>query len=538
MSLALNIKNLSLTIDDTGILKGVNLTLEAGKITGLAGRSGSGKSMTAFAAMGLTPSRSRVKGSILLDGQNLLEKTDQEMCALRGQKIAMVFQEPMTALNPLHTIGAQIAETILIHSDATRDEAHAKAETLMERVGLPLHEIAPTRYPHELSGGQRQRVVIAIAIAMNPNVLIADEPTTALDVTTQAQILSLLRELTEQNNIALLLITHDLAVLSSISDSIAVMRDGCIAGVSETKAFFQQTHADNHFGLLPAPVVKPEKPATLEKTPPPILEASNLVCTYIQNKKSLFSEPEIFRAVDGVSLTIRKGEHVGLAGESGCGKSTLARALLGLHELASGSIKIDGEDFPSTTPAHTKHIRKKIQIVFQDPYGSFNPHQRVEQIIAEPFHLFDQPLSKPEQKERVHDALETVGLEKKAAEQFPHEFSGGQRQRIAIARALITEPEIIVFDEATSALDNISRNKVLDLLMQLADERSVSYLFITHDLTVIRDVTDRAFIMKQGRFVEEGPTNQLLTSPKHAYTKALVEAAPTIHWTDPAIEAT
>ncbi len=532
MVIALDIKDLSLSIDGSAILNNANLSLEAGKITGLAGRSGSGKSMTAYAIMGLAPVRSRISGAIQFNGSNLLTKTDNEMCALRGRDIAMIFQEPMTALNPLHTIGAQVAETLLIHRDISQSDAKTEAEQLLIRVGLTPDKIAPTRFPHELSGGQRQRVVIAIAIAMNPRVLIADEPTTALDVTTQAQILNLLRQLTSENNIALLLITHDLAVLSAVSDKIAVMKDGHITGTSATGEFFHTEHDKNHYGLLPAQISRPPASSPQITSPPVTIEAKNVVCSYAHPRKKLFSNPDVLIAVDGVSIKISEGEHFGLAGESGCGKSTFARALLALHPIASGQITIDGDTFPAATATLTRRIRQKIQIVFQDPYASFNPHQRVQEIVAEPFHLFDEKLNNTEKSERVIHALETVGLDPKITQKFPHEFSGGRRQRIAIARALITEPKIIIFDEATSALDNISRHRILDLLMRLASERSVSYLFITHDLTVIRDVTDRAMIMKNGQIVEEGPTIELLETPKHPYTKSLVAAAPTIQWTN------
>lgn len=524
MQPALEFKDVSLSIGETPILQNVSLALSPGQVTGLVGRSGSGKSMTALAAMQLAPSGSRLSGAINANCDNLLQKSESEMCAIRGRNIAMVFQEPMTALNPLQTIGAQVAEAILIHSDSSKSDAMARAREILDRVGLPEDDISSMRFPHELSGGQRQRVVIAIAIAMRPKVLIADEPTTALDVTTQAGILDLLRRLAKEDNIALLLITHNLAVISQMADRIAVMKQGRIIEQNTPQDFFRHGLKDSANGLVARPIKR--KSPKNEQNTDIILNVENAVCEYALKGDSLFSSPANFRAVDNVCFTLSRGENLGLVGESGCGKSTLARALLGIQPLASGRIKIDGEAFPSNDKTVLRKLRRRIQIVFQDPYSSFNPRQKIEKIIAEPFHLFETPPSKTERKQRVDQALYSVGLTADDAKKFPHEFSGGQRQRIAIARALITEPEIIILDEATSALDITSRNHILELLMDLSDKRGVSYLFITHDLSVIQDVADRVLVMKEGRIVEVNRTEQIFTAPQKNYTKALIKATP------------
>jgi len=512
MGAIFEMKGLSLAIDGTAILDGVDLTLEAGETLGLVGRSGSGKSMTALAAMGLAPTGATVSGAITLNGENLRVKTERQMCDIRGRDIAMIFQEPMTALNPLHSIGAQVAETILIHSDASADTALQDASGLLERVGLPSETIPSTRFPHELSGGQRQRVMIAIAIAMKPSVLIADEPTTALDATTQAEILSLLRQLTKEDGIALLLITHDLAVIANMADQIVVMKDGRIVEQKTPAQFFDGEQSDAARELLAKPIQRIRSQETNDETDGAILKADNVVCRYSLPRRSLFSPPDYFHAVDGVSLAINRGVNIGLVGGSGCGKSTFARALLGLAPIAEGQIQIDGRTFPSADKKSMRRLRAKIQIVFQDPYSSFNPCQKIKKIIAEPLILKTVPLTDADKHSLVGAALEAVDLMPGDAQKYPHEFSGGQRQRIAIARALITEPEIIIFDEATSALDVASRNHVLELLMRLSSQKKMSYLFITHDLNVIRDITDRVLVMKEGRIVEEGVTAEIFNA--------------------------
>ena len=531
MTPVLEIKSLSLRINGGEILSGVDLELNAGEIAGLVGRSGSGKSMTALAIMGLAPQQAEISGAVLLNGENLLEKTDRAMDAVRGARIAMVFQEPMTALNPLQTIGAQVAETIYSHSDAPRAAAMEKAAALLARVGLDPAHVPPTRYPHELSGGQRQRVVIAIAIAMKPAVLIADEPTTALDVTTQAEILALLRQLAAEDGTALLLITHDLAAIAETAARIAVMRQGRIVETYSAREFFSAGGDSAAAELLPAPVDKPASPhdaAPGLETPvlgAPVLEARNVSCDYAQPRRSMFAQAPRFRAVKEVSLSLCKSEHLAVVGESGSGKSTLARALMGLHPLAGGAVRIGGEAFPQADKTAMRRLRRKIQIVFQDPYSSFNPRQTIRRIIAEPF---DTPPAKADADARVAEALAAVGLAPEDMEKRPHEFSGGQRQRIAVARALVTRPEIIILDEATAALDAAARWRVLDLLMRLSESYGLTYIFITHDLSVVRDVADRVAVMRAGCVIEENTAAEIFAAPQEDYTKGLIAAAPDI----------
>jgi len=529
---ALIIKDLSLRIGNTQILSKVNLTLRQGEVTGLIGRSGSGKSMTALAAMGLAPSGARTAGEIRVGDETILAASEQRLCDLRGREIAMVFQEPMTALNPLQTIESQVAEVYITHESLTRAEASAKARIALARAGLPSSEVDPGRRPHELSGGQRQRAVIAMAIAMNPKVLLADEPTTALDVTTQAEILDLLKSLAKEDGCALLFITHDLAVVSHICDHIAVMKQGEIVSYASADAFY--AHADSNMAreFIPASVTRPlpKEPQSLANSRAPLLNVGDLSCTYANARKSMFSSSTVFKAVEAVNFSITRGENVGLVGESGSGKSTIARALLGLHPVSTGSVSITGEELPVSDRSTMRRIRRKIQIVFQDPYSSFNPRHKVADIIAEPLHLLDSKLEPAQKRERVTGLIESVGLSADALDKYPHAFSGGQRQRIAIARALATDPELIVLDEATSALDIASRNHILTLLQSLSTSRGISLLVITHDLSVVRDITDRVMIMKDGRIVESGPTKQIFDAPEEDYTKKLIAASPVIRW--------
>ncbi|MBT8473706.1 MAG: ABC transporter ATP-binding protein [Marinicaulis sp.] len=521
---ALSFKAFSLRIGEDEILRDLNLSVEPGEIVGLVGRSGSGKSVTALSAMGLAPNRARSNGDILLNGEATPATGTRDWRQLRGRDIAMIFQEPMTALNPLQTIGAQIREAILIHNDIPADAANARANNLLTRVGLDSESISPQRYPHELSGGQRQRVVIAIAIANEPSVLIADEPTTALDVTTQAEILSLLRSLVDEKNIALLFITHDLAVISQIADQVAVIFEGRIVETAPTSEFFASGLSHNANRLIAERLEAPAQEYTSQEL---ALNVVNMVCTHANNRHFLDSRSPT-RAVDGVSLSIAEGESVGLVGESGCGKSTLARAIVGLQPMAEGAVTIDGLVLNDAKPAAIRQIRQRVQMVFQDPYSSFDPRWRVSDILSEPMYLFGARPAKDERIKLIETALTDVGLASFDAEKYPHEFSGGQRQRIAIARALITDPSLIILDEATSALDITSRNHVLKLLMRLQQKRGVSYLFITHDLTVIKDVTRRTLVMKAGKIVERGKTSDIFAKPSHDYTKSLIAAAPTI----------
>ena len=519
----LQIENLSLEIHGTPVLKRIGLAVAPGEIFAITGESGSGKSMTALAVMRLLPPGSSMTGQIGFGGRDLAQLSENALCDIRGNEIGMVFQEPMTALNPVHTIGRQVTETIRIHTEATAEEARAQAEETLRRVGLPPERFPLSRYPHELSGGQRQRVVIAMAIARRPRLLIADEPTTALDVTTQAQILDLLVRLAREDGMSMILITHDLAVVAQLADHIAVMRLGEIVETGPTDTVLRERQHPYTRMLLEASTHQVDLPPP--PPPEPLLEARNLTRSYRLPRRKLFEPPGRFDAVRDVSFTLARGERLGLVGESGCGKSTLTRALLGLEPVQCGSITLAGEPLfegGSPNPA----ARRRMQVVFQDPFGSFNPRHRVGRLITEPFHLLADPPRGDARHRAIAEALTAVGLKPADAERYIHEFSGGQRQRIAIARALIIRPDIIIFDEAVSALDVSVRAQILDLLADICRSHKLTYLFISHDLSVVRSVTDRVLVMQAGEIVEQGPTGQVFNDPQHAYTRTLLSAAP------------
>ncbi|CUH75014.1 ABC transporter ATP-binding protein [Tropicibacter naphthalenivorans] len=505
-----SITDLRVEIHGKPILNGVSLDIAPGEILALTGESGSGKSMTALAVMGLLPHAAKASGRIDLGGRDLLTTPEGDLCAIRGRDIGMIFQEPMTALNPLQTIGAQVSEVIRLHDP--RADATKRAREALDKVGL---DLPLSRHPHELSGGQRQRVVIAMAIACRPKLLIADEPTTALDVTTQAQIIELLRDLVRSEGMALMMITHDLAVVADMADRIAVMRAGDVVESAPTAQLFarmqhpytrQLFEASRHRADLP-----PYTPA------PPLLQVRDVRRSYPLPRAHPFARRGQFTAVDGVSFDIGTGERLGLVGESGCGKSTLTRAILGLDPVQGGQITLDG--VPVTDPA----ARRNMQVVFQDPYSSFNPRHRVARLITEPFHLTGAPT---DPQKAIAEALTAVGLHPDDQHKHIHAFSGGQRQRLAIARALIIRPKLIVFDEAVSALDVRVRAQILDLMADLSRAYGLTYLFISHDLSVVRSITDRVLVMQSGKIVEDGPTEQVFDAPSHPYTQRLLAAAP------------
>ncbi|CCV14467.1 dipeptide ABC transporter ATP-binding protein [Mesorhizobium sp. STM 4661] len=533
----LEIENLSLTIGGTRILRDIELSVAPGEVMGLVGESGSGKSMTALTVMQLLPWAARATGRVTFDGIDILSATEDQMCALRGDDIGMVFQEPMTALNPVKTIGEQVAEGIRWHTKASRAEAEERARKMLDRVGLPAAQFPLSRYPHELSGGQRQRVVIAIACALKPKLLIADEPTTALDVVLQAQILDLLRDLVAENRMGLLLISHDLAVVTEMADRITILRHGEVMEAGDTaRTLSEQLHPYTR-QLAQASMHVPARARAHEagqgkpllQVAKPLLQVERVTRDYPGRRISLFKRSAPIRAVNDVSFSMAPGQSVALVGRSGCGKSTLARMVLALDEPTSGTIRFRGQTITGKSEADLKPARRDMQVVFQDPYGSFDPRQKVEKLVAEPLHVLEKKPTNAERRQMVANALHEVGLSPDDMDKYPHEFSGGQRQRLSIARAIITRPKLVVADEPVSALDVSIRAQILDLFAELNQKLGIAYLFITHDLTVARAITEAVMVMHEGKIVERGRTNEVLDHPRSEAARALVTAAPDLH---------
>jgi len=523
----LEIENLSLDIGATPILKGVNLSIEAGQAMGLVGESGSGKSLTALSVMRLLPADARATGQIRFDKTDILASSEEQMCRLRGRDIGMVFQEPMTALNPVKTIGEQIAEGIRWHTGASRATAEARTRRMLDRVGLPEARFSLSRYPHQLSGGQRQRVMIAIACVLKPKLLIADEPTTALDVVLQAQILDLLRDLVTENRMALLLISHDLAVVTEMADRITILRGGEVMESGETAHILSAQSHPYTSQLARASLHMPaRRPHPMEESRPPLLQIESVSRHYPGQRLSLLRREKPVRAVDDVSFTMQPGRSIALVGGSGCGKSTLARMILALDRPTSGSIRLLGEELTGKTEAALLPMRRNMQVVFQDPYGSFDPRHTVERLVAEPLHVLEKRPGAAERREMVARALHQVGMQPADMAKYPHEFSGGQRQRLSIARAIITQPKLIVADEPVSALDVSIRAQILDLFADLNQRLGVAYLFITHDLTVARAIADDVMVMHEGKIVERGDAASVLDNPQSPAARALVAATP------------
>ena len=500
----------------------VSLSVAAGEIVCVVGESGSGKSVTAFSVMGLLAKVLKpVAGAIRLEGEDLLAATPRRLRALRGDRMAMIFQEPMTALNPVLTIGDQIEEVLRIHTDLGPAERRRRVLEMLEAMRLPEPERMHASYPHQISGGQRQRVMIAAALILDPALLIADEPTTALDVTTQAQILKLIKEMQERRGTGVLFITHDLGVVAEIADRVVVMEKGRVVEQGPAAEILSRPqHPYTRMLIASVPSLTPA-----ERKPvlgPVALQTIGLAKTY--SSKALFRKARVVNAARDVAITVRRGETVGIVGESGSGKTTVARCVARLMPPSEGAILVPDIDIATLSEGKLRPYRRKIQVVFQDPFRSLNPRRTVGASIVEGPMNFG--LDADAAMARARELMKLVGLQPAALERYPHQFSGGQRQRIAIARALAMEPEILIADEAVSALDVSVQKQVLALLANVQERFNLAILFITHDLRVAAQICDRIVVMEKGAIVEQGATAQVFSAPAHAYTRALIEAAP------------
>ncbi|NEI02210.1 ABC transporter ATP-binding protein [Rhizobium leguminosarum] len=507
-------------------VKDVSFQLYRGETIAIVGESGSGKSVTARTVMGLLSKRAVVaeKSTVAYDGSNILKFSERERRKLRGDRISMIFQEPMSSLNPIYTIGSQIVEAIRVHRRISKRDAQKRALELLEHVQIPDPAARLMQYPHQLSGGQRQRVMIAMALANDPDVLIADEPTTALDVTVQAQILNLIRNLQKELGMAVILITHDLTVVRQFSDYVYVMQYGEVREHNTTEALFanpQDAYTKHLLASEPRGQANP-----LPEGSDVILDAKGVRVSFMM-RHGTFLKPAMRElvAVDSLDLTLRRHETLGLVGESGSGKTTFGQAILRLNTPDSGEIRFDNQPIHGLSRAEMRPLRARMQVVFQDPFSSLNPRMTIGQIIEEGLVVNRLGATKGERQDRVREALIAAGMPGNILSRFPHEFSGGQRQRIAIARAIALEPEFILLDEPTSALDLSVQAQIIELLRKLQDERGLSYLFISHDLKVVRALCHRVIVMQHGKIVEEGPVNEVLSHPKTAYTERLVKAA-------------
>ena len=507
-------------------VKDVSFTLHRGQTIALVGESGSGKSVTARAVMRLLSKRARVSEgtSILYDGKDMARLPQSQMRFLRGNRLSMIFQEPMSSLNPVYKIGTQLAEVLRIHNKISKAAAWARAIELLAEVQIPDPEARINQYPHQLSGGQRQRVMIAMALANNPDVLIADEPTTALDVTVQAEILNLIKALKAKTGMAVILITHDLTVVRQFADHVYVMQHGVVREQGKTEQVFTNPQHPYTKRLLGA---EPKGQANaLDVGQDTVLSGKDVRVTYTLRKGGVFRGTySQLQAVDGLSLTLKRGETLGLVGESGSGKTTFGQALLRLNKLDGGEVSFLGERIDTHTRAQMKPLRSRMQIVFQDPFASLNPRMSVRQIIEEGLIVNGIGTGAKDRLARVQQALRDAGMPDTILNRFPHEFSGGQRQRLAIARAIALEPEFILLDEPTSALDLSVQAQIIDLLRQLQRDRGLSYVFISHDLKVVRALCHRVIVMQNGKIVEQGPVQNVLERPTTDYTKRLVRAA-------------
>ncbi|WP_404863126.1 ABC transporter ATP-binding protein [Georhizobium sp. MAB10] len=524
----LSVQDLSVAFHQEGItvpaVDQVSFDIHAGETVALVGESGSGKSVSALSVLKLLPypAASHPSGRILFDGQDLLSADVKALRRVRGNDITMIFQEPMTSLNPLHSIEKQIAEILMLHQDIRESEARPQVIDLMHQVGIREPEKRLEAFPHQLSGGQRQRVMIAMALANRPKLLIADEPTTALDVTVQAQILELLKSLKDKHGMAMLFITHDLGIVRKIADRVCVMTKGRIVETGPTAEIFANPQHDYTRHLLAAEP-KGRAPA-LNEDAPVVLSGTGVKVWFPIKKGFLRKTVDHVKAVDGIDLELRAGQTLGVVGESGSGKTTLGLALTRLI-ASEGRIGFVGKDINAFSFAEMKPLRNRMQVVFQDPYGSLSPRMSVAEIVAEGLAIHEPKLSSDERDAKVVEALQEVGLNPETRFRYPHEFSGGQRQRIAIARAMVLKPRFVMLDEPTSALDMSVQAQVVDLLRDLQKKHDLAYLFISHDLKVVRALANEVMVMRNGKVVERGPSDQIFDNPQTDYTKALMAAA-------------
>ncbi len=526
----LAVEQLSVTFNRSNkVVDDISFEIYPGETFALVGESGSGKSITALSVLRLLPNNAQLQAvEISLQGDNLLHRSEFELCKIRGRRIGLIFQDPMSSLNPVMTIGSQIEEVVKLHFGLPQQALKQRVLELLQQVEIPEPAKRMQDYPHQLSGGQRQRVMIAIALAGKPDLLIADEPTTSLDVTIQAQILALLKTIQQQTGMALWLISHDLALVSTLADRVAVMQQGKIVETGLTAEFFSQPKHPYTQKLLAAlPSMQSCLTHSIEQKPP-LLEVRDFSCHYPIRKGIFKRVVDYVRAVDGVSFDIQQGKTLALVGESGCGKTTLGKSLLNLIPASGGQVKINGVELSSLSGESLRLQRAHIQIVFQDPFSSMNPRMLVGDIIAEGIGALHPEVSVEARKARVAQLLQQVGLPEDSALRYPHEFSGGQRQRICIARALAVDPKLIVCDEPTSALDVSVQAQIIELLKTLQQEQGVSFLFITHDLAVVAEVADDVAVMYQGKIIEQGPVAQVLSRPQQAYTKKLLSAVPVL----------
>jgi len=505
-------------------VRGVSFEIDKGETVALVGESGSGKSVTALSILQLLPYplAHHPKGSILFGGQELVGARENMLRQIRGNDISMVFQEPMTSLNPLHTIEKQVNEVLILHKGLDHLQARLRTLELLRLVGIPEPEKRLAAYPHELSGGQRQRVMIAMALANDPDLLIADEPTTAVDVTIQAQLLKLLKEMQAKLGMALLLITHDLGIVRKMATRVSVMTEGLIVEQGSTAQVFDNPRHEYTRRLLEAePKGRPVKAAP---NAPTIMSGGDVKVWFPIKAGVLRRVVDHVKAVDGISFDIREGHTVGIVGESGSGKTTLGLALLRLIQ-SEGAIQFDGTRIDGMSSREVRPLRRQMQIVFQDPYGSLSPRLSVAQIVAEGLRVHELAKSDEEREAMIVQALEEVGIDPDARHRYPHEFSGGQRQRIAIARAMILKPRFVVLDEPTSALDMSVQAQIVDLLRDLQERHKLAYMFISHDLRVVRALADEVIVLKDGKVMEQGRAEQIFEQPQHPYTRALMAAA-------------